>query len=168
MAQVDVKQAWSNLVNLGDGTWVERDVLSVARKIQEYDPNLRVQFLNDAATGVGEAPYRIVETCKDGIERVVFSVWVLDDSVLQRIFAADNQKFDVLGALDKTNAKAKQREQRRYQDKLGEANEITKTVLRSPKDTFSVPRAVIDPEAGSDQKVIFRAKPGDHGSTDRK
>jgi hypothetical protein len=167
MPPVDVKYAWAQIN--GQTVSVEADVLAVTEKIQAYDPNLKVQFLNDAARGVSDPPYRIVEKCKDGVERIVFSVWTLDDTVLQRVFAADNQKFDVLGITDSVNARAKQREQQRYKDKLGEAREITTTVLRSNKDTFSVPANVIDPEDGSaSEKVIFRATPGEHGSTDRK
>lgn len=165
MAEVDVRAAY---VNLGQGMLVERDVLDIARRVSEYDPNLKVQFLNDAAAGVGEPPYRIVEMCRDNIERPVFSVWVLDEKVLQRLYAADNQKFDVLGVLDRNNAKAKAREKSRYRDRMDEAHEVTKTVLRSPKDTFSVPASVLDPNAGSDKKVVFRAAPGEYGPTDRK
>lgn len=167
MPPVDVKYAWAQIN--GQTVAVEADVLAIAEKIRAYDPNLKVQFLNDAARGVSEPPYRIVELCKDGIERTVFSVWTLDESVLQRIFAADNQKFDVLDGLDKVNARAKQREQTRYKDRLGEAHEITSTVLRSNKDTFSVPADVINPQGGSSsEKVVFRATPGERGSTDRK
>lgn len=157
MPPVDIKQAW---VNLGNGVLVERDVYDIARRVTEYDPNLKVQFLNDAALGPGEAPYRIVENCKDGIERPVFSVWVLDETVLQRIFAADNQKFDVQGFVDKTNAKARNNENNRYKEALSEAREITTTVLKSPKSTFSVPEDVLKGDKGDPNKLIkFRDTP---------
>jgi hypothetical protein len=163
---VDVQQAY---IDLGWGVLVERDVLDVARRVNEYDTNLKVQFLNDANCGVDEPPYRIVEVCTDGVERPLFSVWTLDERVLQRIYAADLQKWDVLGRLDRSNAKAKTVENRRYKDRLEEASEITTTVLRSPKDTYIVPRSAIDADApDSKEKVVFRAAPGEHGSTDRK
>ena len=165
MPPLDVQQAY---IDLGWGVYVESDVLSVVRRVREYDSNLRVQYLNDANCGVNEPPYRVVEVCSDGVVRPLFSIWTLDERVLQRIYAADTRKWDVLGRLDRTNDKVRASDNRRYRDRLEEAHEITSTVLRSPKDTFSVPANVLDPDAPSKQKVVFRATPGEHGSTDRK
>lgn len=163
MPEVDIKQAW---VSLGSGMVVERDVLDVARRVTEYDPNLKVQYLNDAARGVSEPPYRIVECCTDGIERTAFSVWTLDETVLHRIFAIDNQRWNVLGVLDKNNARAKHDEKQRYRDRMEEGKEIVSTVLRSPKSTYTVPEDVVIGERGSsDKQVVFRDTPGQHGST---
>lgn len=142
-----VKQAY---VDMGNGTFVERDVFAVAQKVAEYDSNLRVQFLNDAARDVGEPPYRIVELCKDGIERPLFSVWILDNTVLQRIFAADTQKWDILTRVDSTNARAKRAEKWRYREEMDAAKEIVATVVASPKDTYSIPDVVLKEGTGKE------------------
>lgn len=137
--EVDVKQAY---INMGQGVRVEADVYNIARRIEEYDPNLHVQFLTDVQR-IDEPPFRIVERCKDGIDRPLFGVWILDETVLQRIFAADTQKFDVLKRLDENNAKAKQVEKQRYRDSMEHASEIVQAVIKSPKDTFTVPQRIL-------------------------
>lgn len=165
MPEIDIKQAW---VSLGNGMVVESDVLDVARRVTEYDPNLKVQFLDDVARDVSEPPYRIVERCADGIERTAFTVWTLDETVLHRIFSIDNQKWNVLGVLDKNNARAKHNEKQRYRDKMEEGKEIVSTVLRSPRSTYTVPEDVVLGERGSpDKKVVFRDTPGEYGTTGR-
>jgi len=134
-----VRAAWTYL---SDGSVVETDALNIARRISEYDSNLSVQYLTDAQR-VDEPPFRIVERCKDGITRPVFSVWILDETVLQRIFAADMEKWNVLERIDNNNAKTKQTEQKRYRDSMGHASEIVKEVIKSSKDTFTVPENVL-------------------------
>lgn len=135
----EIKQAWSYL---SDGTLVETDALNIARRVNEYDPNLSVQILTDAQR-VDEPPFRIVERCKDGVTRTVFSVWILDESVLQRIYAADMEKWDVLGRIDQSNAQAKQAETNRYRATMEHAAEITKAVIKSSKDTYSIPQSIL-------------------------
>lgn len=122
------------LVNVG-GVLVERDALRIAERIKEYDPNLTLQFLAAEASAL-EPPFRVVETCRDGIDRIVFSAWQLDGSIIERIYAADNAKHDIQGRLDKTNEKARQEVQRRYKDRMEEANEVAHSVLKSPKSTY--------------------------------
>lgn len=159
MPEIDVKQAY---VDLGQGVLVERDVFDIARRVHEYDSNLRVQFLNDTDITVSEPPYRIVEHCKDGIDRPVFAVWTLNETVIQRIYAADNQKWDVLGRLDKTNDRARQVENHRYREVMAEAKEITAAVVASNKDTYTVPESIVLPGDRGDasKNVIFRSTPG--------
>lgn len=138
-----------------DGVLVESDALKIAEKVNLYDPNLRVTFLNESARSVGEPPYVIVERCRDGVDRPVFGVWKLDETVLQRIYAADNEKWNVLQRVDETNARAKQQEKRRYKEVMAEAKEITEAVLRSPKSTYTVPESITKgPERGSASKLI--------------
>jgi hypothetical protein len=137
------------------GIPVEKDALRIAERVHEYDPSLRVQFL-EQANSVEEPPFRIVERCKDGIDRPVFSAWTLDEKVLERIYLADNQKWDISGRLDVTNAKAKAQEGRRFKDKLEEAHEITSTVLASPKSTFTVPENILREEGEPGKLVKFK------------
>jgi hypothetical protein len=137
-----------------DGALVETDALRIAERVHEYDPNLSVKFLASAAQLVAEPPFVVVERCRDGVERPVFSVWKLDETVLQRLYAADNEKWNVLAQLDANNAKVKQREKRRYRDSMDEAKEIVKSVIKSPKSTYTVPESVTKGEKGSPSKLI--------------
>jgi hypothetical protein len=124
------------LVNLGD-VYVERDALDIARKINEYDPNLRIQYLESEAR-IGEPPFRLVENCKDGVDRIVFTFWELDNRVLDRIYKADTHKQNILTNLDTANIVASLNEQARYKEKIEETQDIVAHIVASPKSKYKV------------------------------
>lgn len=124
------------LVKLDDSTLIEQDVLNIVKKIYEYDSNLKVQYLERAAA-MGDAPYRIIERCNDGEWRVIFYAWTLDERVLDRLRMADCHMVDVLSAMDSHNASLRQREGRRFQERMGQAHDITEHVLKSPKGRYT-------------------------------
>jgi len=129
------------LVELAAGVYVESDTLRIVQTIQEYDPNLRVKYLDpDHGGELGDPPYKIYELCPDGHERLVFGVWQLDDRVLERLWAADTQRHDIPARLEQNNAKVRQDAARRFrEEQLGEAREQLVAVLRSSKDTYRIP-----------------------------
>lgn len=134
------------------GQLVERDALRIAEKVAEYDPSLKIQYLEEAANSiVSDPPFRIVELCPDGIERTVFYAWQLDDRIIERLYAADNRKHNVLAELDKNNAKAKKEVKRNFEEKLIDAHDISAAVARTPKDTYSAK----DPFTG--RKITFKS-----------
>lgn len=124
------------LVDLGDVV-VERDALNIARQINAYDPNLTVQYLESEGS-LGEPPFRLVETCRDGVDRVVFTFWELDQRILDRIFRADTERQNILGGLDEANALATLREKQRYQEKIEETKDIVAHVIETPKSKYVV------------------------------
>lgn len=133
---VDVKK---RLVELTEGVLIESDVLGIVEKIQSYDPNLRIQFLDPALSdNPSDPPYRIIEHCRDGLDRIVFTVWELNDLVVERLRIADTQRLNVIADMDTNNERVRREAKRRYRDVMGEANEMTKDILRSPKDTYTV------------------------------
>lgn len=125
-----------HLVALGGGYYVQQDVLNIVERIRDYDPNLRVKYLDRGAT-IDQAPYALTEICKDGIERLVFFIWDLDERVLERLYAADNAKFDVYTEMNLKNATARANSNRRYEERRLEAIDITKYMLKSPKGVWS-------------------------------
>lgn len=131
------------LVELAAGVYVEEDTLRVVERIMAYDPNLRVKYLNpDQGAELGDPPYKIFELCPDGHERLVFSVWSLDERVMQRLYLADTHRHDVAGRMEAHNARVRQAAQRRFRELADEALEITRSVVRSPKDTYTMPGPV--------------------------
>lgn len=119
------------------GMDVERDALRIAEAVHAYDPNLRVQYLESEAK-LGEPPFRILETGRDGLDRVAMTAWVLDDRLLDRVVAADTKLHDIQALLDASNAKAKAEKNYRYEEKMREAAEISRSILSSPKDVYTV------------------------------
>lgn len=128
------------LVQLAEGVLVEEDTLRIVERIREYDPNLRIKYLDpDRGGDLGDPPYKIFELCPDRFERLVLSVWSLDERVLERLWAADTQRFDILAKLDRVNNQARENEQRRYREEREEAHEMAVSILRTPKDTYTLP-----------------------------
>lgn len=128
-----------HLVELSEGVLVEQDVLRVVQKVMEYDPNIKIQYLNHAAA-LGDAPYRLIERCKDGEWRTIFYVWTLDDRVLDRLRAADCHSVDVLSNIDANNASLRQKEGRRFREEvMGEAKDMVMSIISSPKGRYSLP-----------------------------
>lgn len=147
------------LVELADGSLVEHDVLNVVEKIRNYDSNLRVKFVDPLRAEFGDAPYRVTELCPDSMERLVMEVWKLDETVLDRIMAADNSRNNVLLSLDNSNLIAQQIEKRRYEEIRLEDQDILHSYLKSPKGRFSFNRrqdgalVTIDDQHGRIHKV---------------
>jgi hypothetical protein len=123
-------------VKLDDGSLVDRDVLGIIEQVHAYDPNLKVQYLERAAA-LGDAPWRIIERCKDGEWRVIFYAWQMDARVLDRIRAADCHMVDVLGGVESNNASLRKAEGRRFQERMEEAKDIVKHIIDSPKGRYS-------------------------------
>jgi len=122
------------------GVLVRNDVLNIVDKIRAYDDRLDVQFLDpERFPEWGDAPYRIVEKCKDGFTRVVFSVWELNDTVLDRIRMADMASTDVLARLDANNAAVKMNANRRFREQvLGEAKDMLIHAMANPKTSYKL------------------------------
>ena len=129
---MDVK---GRLIEMSDGTLVESDVYHIVQKVAEYDPNLRIKIPRNPE--MTDAPYALFELCPDGVERLVFEIWELDDRVVDRVRYADTQKRNVLLDLDGNNLLAKRTQRRRYEEKKLETQDIITTMLRSPKGRWT-------------------------------
>lgn len=125
------------LVELSAGVYVTRDVLNVVEKVKEYDENLSIKFCEPSMAEPGDAPYKLVEKCRDGIERVAFDIWELDERVLERIWAADNQKHDVFMDLEGRNLIAKKKETQRYKESIAAAHDVVVSMLKSGKHKWT-------------------------------
>jgi hypothetical protein len=159
MKEDEVKK---RLVELADGSLVENDVLNIVEKIKNYDPNLRVKYVDPARAQFGDAPYRVTEMCPDGLERLVMEVWELDEKVFERIIAADNSRNNVLLSVDNANLLAAKIQERRYEEIKLEDQDILTHYLKSPKGRYSFRRrkddalVTIDDQHGRRHKVEER------------
>jgi len=142
------------MIAIGNGAIVERDVLGVAAEISRRWPNLRVQYLEPGSSfGVTEAPYQIVERGKNGKEYVAMQVWQLDSSVIKRLEAIDTNYVDIDAVVTRANENAKREQRRLEQESMHEAHEKFAAVVRSPKDTYVV--------TDGDKKITIRSN-GEH------
>ena len=132
------RETAKRLVDLGRGVQVENDVLGVVEEIRRIWPVLNVQFLDpDRFEQLTDAPYRIIEHCADGFDRVVFTTWTLDKSVIERIWNADSLRGSVLDRIDANNNALKAGERQRFRERLDEAADLAKHILQSPGTSYS-------------------------------
>lgn len=132
-------QAKKSLIEVAQGVYVEQDVLNIVEKIREYDPSLNVKYCDPSvAADPSDPPYKVVERCPDGMERVVFNVWKLDEQVLDRLYLSDRYRHDILGQIDTKNALARDKANQRFLEERHEAIDITTSMLKSPKGRWSV------------------------------
>lgn len=152
--QLSDENVKKRLIEFAPDCYIEDDMLGIVERVQAYDPNLRVQFLDPArGSDITDAPYRIVEMCPDGLPRVVFSVWDLDERVMERLYRADNHRGNILQGLDGTNLLAEKNQKRRYDDEQAALHEMVRDTLRSPKEKYTATNPV------TGQKHEFKASP---------
>jgi hypothetical protein len=138
---MDVKK---RLIELADGSYVEEDVLNIVEKIRAYDSNLSVKYCDPARADPSDPPYKVVELCPDGMERVVFGVWELNEKILERLYAADNSRTNVLVDIHGNNLIAKAQQERRYNEVCLEDQDVVSHLLKSPKGRYSFRRRLDD------------------------
>ena len=132
------KETAKRLIELGRGVRVENDVLGVVEEIRRIWPVLDVQFLDpDRFETITDAPYRIIERCADGFDRVVFTTWTLDKSVIERIWNADSLRGSALDRIDANNNKLKAGERQRFKERMDEASDLTKHILGNPRTSYT-------------------------------
>lgn len=124
------------LIEMADGSYVEHDVLNIVDKIRAYDENLVLKYTPNPS--ISDPPYKLFEKCRDGIERKVFDIWELDERVIERLYAADNARNNVLQDLDGHNLTVQQINERRYKEEMEEAADMLTSMLKSPKGRYSM------------------------------
>lgn len=120
-----------------DGMMVERDALSIAEKIHEYDENLEVMCLDPSYAQVNEAPFVIVERRGDILIRV-FEAWELDERILDRLYLSDRNRTDVQNLLAGKQLEIRNARESRYKEKKDKSNEMILDIIKSPKSSYSV------------------------------
>lgn len=120
-----------------DGMLVERDALRVAEAIKDYDENLEVLCL-EQAEGLSDEPFVIAERGPDGVLRPIFRCWQLDDNVLQRLYLADNQKFNTFDTLLNMEQQQKARYKYEWDEFRGDAKDKIAHIA-GMRSSYSVP-----------------------------
>ena len=132
-----------------DGMIVERDALRVAEAIRDYDDNLVVLCVDpNHVYGISEEPFVVAERGPDGVLRPVFRCWQLDDTVLHRIYLADNHKFNTFNTLLDMERQQKTRYRYEWDEFRGDAKDKIAHIA-GMKSKYSVP----DEKTG--EKIVF-------------
>lgn len=120
MAKLNTGPEWVDI----DGMIVQADCLRIAEKVKEYDENLEILCNTDPNCSISEAPYVLVEKCKDGEYRRISEFWQLDETVLQTVEAADGQRHDLIAVINGKKERMKREADRRYKDMREETKDI--------------------------------------------
>ena len=120
-----------------DGLIVERKASDIVQKIKEYDENLEVFFCDPDTAEFNDAPYVLCWRDQHGILKKVFEFWEMDDRIIERIYLADQNRFDAFARMEKIEAQLKKAQEDRYRETREESNQLFLDVLRSPKSSYS-------------------------------
>lgn len=123
---------------------VESDVYGICERVAEISPRLKVVVLEGQ-----EHPFAIMESCDDGVERLVFKVRELDNRVvekLRRIMAMPLSER--LRQIERDERRFKEQERERELEELYERVGRPMWTLLDRCGFLEAPRGVSYPKAG--------------------
>lgn len=141
------------------GYLVEKKFYDFVTRLKEYDENLEVACLDGQLAEINDAPFIILERCTDGQLRKVFECWELNESVFERIVAADSN-YDLLSAIEKKEKEAEDLVQRRYRDKMEENKELVEGIVQGMQNKSKF--TYKDEEAGDTVTIYENRMPERH------
>jgi hypothetical protein len=118
------------------GVWVNEHFERLARVVQDYDPQFELRWIPPAARTDPEdrkKPYVIWDLFTN--TPVLFASELdTPESILARLFDADNKQGDVLKRLDAHNAAVKAMKMKEEMDIAEERQEYAKFLIGTPKN----------------------------------
>jgi hypothetical protein len=139
---------WDAISMDGELVRVEDDVAHVVKEISRLWPDLKVQYCPDPDPG--DAPFRVVELCRDNVWRPVLSVWQLDNRLLDMLYSCDSYKVNILAQLDMHNAAVKAQQKEIESTWRSAAKDVLLSAFRSPKGRYTIP----DTREGHEGEII--------------
>jgi hypothetical protein len=121
-----------------DGMLVERDALNIAERVSEYDPRLAIMCADPEKSGLNDAPFLLIWENNQGVWERVFEFWELDERVLERVWAADQQKFDGLARLESMEDQIRKQRESRYREVREENKEKMLAAVVNKSSSFSI------------------------------
>lgn len=120
-----------------DNMLVERDALGIAERIKEYDPDLILICADPNDVQVTTAPFMVVWHSPRGTYEKVLEAWTLDATILERLYNADQHRFDTLVTLEQWETRNRKMSQDRYQEKRDESMDLVVAIAKNRKSSFT-------------------------------
>jgi hypothetical protein len=123
-----------------DDMLVDKKMHDIAQKIDEYDEQLCILCVDPDSCTFSEAPFvlaEVVNTPQGPQVFKVFEFWELNDSVLQRLYASDTRKTNVLADIDKNNQRVRDESERRYREKIEAKKDVVASIVASMRSSYS-------------------------------
>jgi hypothetical protein len=139
---------WDAISMDGELVQVEDDVAHVVKEVNRLWPDLKVQYC--PTPDKGDAPFRVVELCRDNVWRPVLSAWTLDNRLLDMLHNCDSYKVDILSTLDKHNALVKAEQKEAENSWRNAAKDVLLQAFRSSKGRYTIP----DTRPGHEGEIV--------------
>jgi len=143
-----------------DGQFVSERVHRIVAAIQEYSPELMVQWIPPGARNDEQAAFKIVHYPLGEKPYVVFHVKnedEFDERILARIIAGDQRNGRVTYSDIEASEKARQLlDKQKFLDAIEEANDIAHHVFRSHKTTYKVSKDLTIKDYGDNVRPYRR------------
>lgn len=122
-----------------DGNLVERKASDIAQQLYEYDPDLSILCLDPNLAGLSEAPFIICGRKPDGSRYKIFEAWNLDQTVLERVYQADQHRFDITDRITSLEQAQKKLREDRYKEQHLQSNDLVATAVKrmNQKSSFT-------------------------------
>ena len=123
-----------------DGTFISEKQRRVNEIIQDYNPELQLQWIPPGRRNEKDEPFRVVHFPKNGHPYLVCTGMEADERLLATIFQSDqkNVKGNLLTWLDNYNRAKEIYNAKINHDNLQEAHEISQAVIRSNKSSYKI------------------------------
>jgi len=123
-----------------DGMIVERDALSIAERLKDYDPNLEIMCLDSDMEfhEMSDAPFVICCRREDGSLYKIFEAWELDERIIERVAMADGARINIFNHAVALETAKRKEIQDRYNEKHLENTDQFIHAMLSKKNTYTL------------------------------
>ena len=126
----------NRIINV-EGNMVERDALMIAEKIRDYDPELSLLCLDPNNASITDAPFMVVRQLTNGEYERVLEAWQLDDRILERIWASDCSKNNIVETMAQMEFRKKAERDYISQQKRDLNIEMGVSAIKNPTSKFT-------------------------------
>jgi hypothetical protein len=118
-----------------EGYFVSENQRRIAEILNDYDPNLELQWIPPNERGVSQKAFRVVDTNPNGPSYAVCFADECDERLLAQIFHSDQKRNgnNALTYLDNHNAAVELMNKKKEMEQRSEDHALVYSVLRSPK-----------------------------------
>ncbi|GHF92116.1 hypothetical protein [Streptomyces griseosporeus] len=123
-----------------DGNWISEKQRRINEILQDYDPNLQLQWIPPGRRNEKDEPFRVVHFPPNGRPYLVCTAMEADERLLASVFASDQKKHGegLLNWLDNYNRAKEIYNAKINQERLQEAHEMAQAVIRNEKSSYKI------------------------------
>ena len=123
-----------------DGNWISEKQRRINEILQDYDPNLQLQWIPPGSRNEKDEPFRVVCFPKNGHPYLVCTAVEVDERLLATVFGADQKQHggNVMTWLDNYNRAKEIYNAKINHDNLQEAHEMSRALIRNTKSSYKI------------------------------